>query len=139
MSEKYETLLHRWFEEVWNQGNEELIDELFPDGIANGLGEEKIRGSNGYKPFYRAFKDAFPDLKVTIEDWVLDGDKLAVHCNVKATHTGAGLGFAPTNRPVDFNFMGFVRIKDDKIAEAWNILDSAKMYEQLGVLTLNLK
>lgn len=136
MSQNYETLLHRWFEEVWNQGREEVIDELFPDGIAHGLGNEKIRGSNAYKPFFRAFKNAFPDLKVTVEDWILDGDKLAIHCNVKANHTGEGIGISPTNLPVDFNFMGFLRIQDGKIAEAWNILDFMKMYQQMGVFSL---
>lgn len=136
MSKNYETLLHRWFEEVWNQGREEVIDEIFPNGLAHGLGNEPVRGSNNYKPFYRAFKDAFPDVKITVEDWVLDGDKLAVHCRAVATHQGQGLGFAPTNQPVDFTFMAFIRIEDDKIAEAWNILDSAKMYQQLGIFAL---
>ena len=138
MEQKYETLLHRWFEDVWNQGNEDAIDEMFPpDGLAHGLGSEAVRGAEGYKPFFRAFKNAFPDIKISVEDWVLDGDKLAVHCRAVATHTGEGLGFAPTNRAVDFSFMVFIRIKDDKIAEAWNILDSVKMYEQLGVLKIN--
>lgn len=136
MPEQYETIIHRWFEEVWNQGREEVIDELFPDGISHGLGNEKVRGSNGYKPFYRAFKNAFPDLKVTVEDWILNGDKLAVHCNVTANHTGEGIGINPTNLPVDFNFMGFLRIEEGKIAEAWNILDFMKMYQQMEVFSL---
>ncbi len=139
MAEQYETVLHRFFEEIWNQGREEILDEIFPDGIAHGLGEEKVRGADGYKPFFRAFKNALPDIEITVEDWIRDGDKVAVHCRAKATHTGEGLGVAPTNQPVDFAFMAFARIEDNKIAEAWNIVDFMKMYQQMGVLKLDLQ
>lgn len=135
--------IHRWFNEVWNNKNADAIDEMFAtDGVANGFKDadgNTIVGPAGYKPFHAAFLQAYPDLRVTLEDTVTEGDKIAVRCRVNATHCGEGIGVTPCNTPVEFTFMSIVRIEDGKIAEAWNNVDFMDMYEQLGALTLNLK
>lgn len=142
MAEEYPTLLHRWFEEVWNQKSEAAIDELFDaDGIANGLGDadgNPLRGPEGFKTMQRAFLAAYPDLKVTVEDTITEGDKIAARCTVRGTHAGEGIGVAATNQPVEFTGLCIVKIKDGKIVEAWNEFDFMKMYSQVGALTLNL-
>lgn len=130
-----QTILHYWFEELWNKGREEVIDELFPDGLAHGIGDTALRGADDYKVFFRTFRSALPDIQVSIEDWVSNGDKLAVRCLARATHTGEGLGFAPTNKPVECSFIAFVRIEDNKIAEAWNVVDFLQLYKQLDAVT----
>jgi steroid delta-isomerase-like uncharacterized protein len=139
----YETFIHRWFEEVWNKGREEAIDEMFAeDGVANGLSDAEgnpVRGTEGFKTLHRAFREAFPNMQITVEDTVTEGDKIAARCTVRATHAGEGLGVAPTNQPVEFSGLTIVRIKDGKIVEAWNEFDFMKMYSQVGALTLNLK
>lgn len=143
MSERNETFLHRWFEEVWNQKREDAIDEMFAeDGIANGLNDAEgnpLRGPEGFKTLHRAFLSAYPDLIITVEDTVCEGDKIAARCKVSATHAGEGLGVAPTNQPIEFTGLTIVKLKDGKIIEAWNEFDFMKMYSQLGALTLNLK
>lgn len=143
MAKEYETFLHRWFEEVWNNRREDAIDEMFhEDGIANGLSDAEgnsIRGVEGFKTLHRAFLSAYPDLQITVEDTVTEGDKIAARCTVKATHAGEGLGIAPTNQPIEFTGLTIVKIKDGKIVEAWNEFDFMKMYSQVGALTLNLQ
>jgi steroid delta-isomerase-like uncharacterized protein len=140
---EYENILYRWFEEVWNNRSEEAIDELFAeDGIANGLNDAEgspLRGPEGFKTLHRAFLAAYPDLNITVEDMISEGDKLAARCTVRATHTGEGLGILPTDQPVEFTGMTIVKIKDGKIIEAWNEFDFMKMYSQVGALTLNLQ
>ena len=141
MAQAYETFMHRWFEEVWNQKNEKAIDEMLAeDGIAHGLKSsdgETIRGAEKYKELFRGFQQAFPDIKITVEDTVTEGDKIAARCRVTATHTGEGIGFAPSGQPVEFTGMTIVRIENDKIVEAWNEFDFMKMFTQCGALTLN--
>jgi steroid delta-isomerase-like uncharacterized protein len=131
-------VLHRWFEEVWNQGREEAIDELFAEeGIAHGLLDEngqELQGPAGFKPFFRRFKDAFPDIQITIEDCICEGDQSAARCTVRAKHTGEGLGIAATNNPVEFTGMCIVRVQDGKIVEAWNNFDFLSLNQQIGVL-----
>lgn len=140
---EYETLLHQWFEEVWNNKSEDAIDELFAeDGVANGLNDadgNAPRGPENFKTLHRAFLSAYPDLKITIEETVSEGDKIAARCTVRATHTGEGLGVVPTNQPIEFTGMTIVKVKDGKIVEAWNEFDFMKMYSQVGALTLNLQ
>lgn len=140
---EHKTLIHRWFEEVWNNRSEDAIDEMFAeDGVANGLNDadgNPLRGPENFKNLHRAFLSAYPDLKIIVEDTVAEGDKIAARCTVRATHTGEGLGVAPTDQPVEFTGMTIVKIKDGKIVEAWNEFDFMKMYSQIGALTLNLQ
>lgn len=140
---EYESLIHRWFEEVWNNRSEDAIDEMFAeDGVANGLNDadgNPLRGPENFKTLHRAFLSAYHDLTITVEDTVSEGDKIAARCTVRATHTGDGLGVAPTDQPVEFTGMTIVKIKDGKIVEAWNEFDFMKMYSQVGALTLNLQ
>lgn len=138
-----ESFIHRWFEEVWNNQSEEAIDEMFAeDGIANGLNDadgNPLRGPENFKTLHRAFLSAYPDLKITIEDTISEGDKIAARCKVSGTHTGEGLGIAPTDSVVEFTGIAIVKIKDGKIVEAWNEFDFMKMYSQVGALALNLQ
>jgi|SRR5215213_4832199 len=143
MAEEYETFMHRWFEEVWNKQCEEAIDEMCTeDVVANGLTDAEgntIRGIEAYKTLFRAFVSAYPKIKITVEDTISEGDKIAARCRVTGTHTGEGLGLTPTNQPLEFTGIAMVRLEDGKIAEAWNEFDFMKMYSQLGALSLNLQ
>jgi steroid delta-isomerase-like uncharacterized protein len=132
-------VIQRWFEEVWNKGREEAIDELFAeDGIANGLADETgepLRGGPaGFKPFFQRFRNAFPDIEVIVEDTVSEGDKIAARCRVRGTHRGDTLGFVATNNAVDFTGICIVRIRDGKIAEAWNNFDFLGMSQQINAI-----
>jgi predicted ester cyclase len=143
MAGEYKTFLHRWFEEVWNQRREDAIDEMFDaEGIANGLNDadgNPLRGPENFKTLHRAFLSAYPDLKITVEDTVVEGDKIAARCTIRGTHSGEGLGVAPTIQPVEFTGLCIVKVKNGKIVEAWNEFDFMKMYSQVGALTLNLQ
>ena len=131
-------LVRRWFEEVWNKGRSEAIDEMFAeDGIAHGLADETgapLRGPQGFKSFFHKFRDAFPDIEVIVEDAIAEGDKVAARCRVRATHAGDSLGFAATQRPIEITGMTFARVRDGKIVEAWNNFDFMVMFQQLGTL-----
>jgi steroid delta-isomerase-like uncharacterized protein len=138
MSTESKDLIRRWFEEVWNKGREDAIDEMFAaDGVAHGLteeGDKTMRGPEQFKPFYRAFRSAFPDLEVVVEDTIAEGDKLAARCTVRGKHQSDSLGFAATGLTTDFTGITIVRIERGKIVEAWNNFDFMRMYKQLGAL-----
>jgi steroid delta-isomerase-like uncharacterized protein len=138
MSEQNKAFIRRWFEEVWNKGREEAIDEMFAEeGVANGLVDESgqpLRGPAGFKPFFRKFREAFPEIEVVVEDAIAEGDRVAARCTVRGRHRGDSLGFAATERPVEFTGMTIVRIHHGKIVEAWNNFDFMSMFQQLGAL-----
>ena len=138
MSAENKELIQRWFQDVWNSGRPEAIDEMFAaDGIAHGLsddGETPMRGPADFKLFHSKFKEAFPDLVIAVDDMIAEGDKVAARCSVKGKHAGDSLGFAATQAPVDFEGITIVRIKDGQIVEAWNHFDFMKMHRQLGTI-----
>jgi steroid delta-isomerase-like uncharacterized protein len=136
MSAENKTLVRRWFEEVWNKGRVAAIDELLaPNGVVHGLGED-MQGAAAFKPFHAAYRDAFPDVKIELEDLIAEEDKVAFRWSATATHKGNGLNFAATNRPVRFSGMGIIRVENGKLVEGWNIFDQLGMMQQLGVVNL---
>ena len=136
--EQNKALLQRWFDEVWNEGRSETIDELMaPDCTAGGLGdtpEQVLKGPADFKPFHEKFRGAFPNIKVAIEDMIAEGDKVAARCSVRGTHTGDHLGVAASNAPVFFDGIAIVRIADGKFVESWNSFDFLTMNKQIGAL-----
>jgi steroid delta-isomerase-like uncharacterized protein len=138
MSEENKALVRRWFEEVWNKGRSDAIDEMFAaDGIAHGLSDDEgspLKGPADFKPFHETFRGAFPDIEVVVEDLIAEGDLVAARCSVRGKHTGDNLGIAPSNAPVQFTGITIVRIKDGKIVEAWNNFDFMKMNRQIGAI-----
>ena len=139
MSEDNKALLRRWFDEVWNKGRADAIEEMFDeDGIAHGLSDDPanpIRGPQNFKPFHTTFREAFPNMVIVIEDMIAEGDKVAARCSVRGRHEGDFLEKAATQSPVEFTGIAIVRIADGKIVEAWNNFDFMTMYKQTGHLS----
>jgi steroid delta-isomerase-like uncharacterized protein len=136
-TEENKATVLRWFEEVWNQGREATIDEMhLADGVSYGLGgaNTEVRGPEQFKVFFRNLRGAFPDTHITFLDAIAEGDKVLVRFEVQATHSGEGLPFPPTGRPVKFSGMTLMELVDGKLAKAWNSWDQLGMMMQLGVL-----
>ena len=138
MSEENKALVRRWFDEVWNKGRAEAIEEMFDEyGIAHGLSDDPsnpIRGPKNFKPFHTTFREAFPNMVIVIEDMIAEGDKVAARCSVRGSHEGDFLGRAATQSPVAFTGIAIVRIDNGKIVEAWNNFDFMTLHKQVGLL-----
>ena len=138
MSEQNKALVRRWFEEVWNKGRADAIAEMLAeDAVVHGLTDDAakpLRGPAGFLPFHSQFREAFPQIKVVVEDVIAEGDKVVARCSVSGKHEGDSLGFKATYSPADFDGIAIVRVKDGKIVEAWNNFDFMKMYKQLGAI-----
>ena len=121
------TLLHRWFEEVWNQDRETSIDKLMTtDSHAHGiLPADHPKGAEGFKIFYRDFKQQFDDIHIDVIHVLSDGNMQSALTDVKAVHKDTG-------KTVTFSGICMVRIENEKIAEAWNHYDFLGMHQQLG-------
>jgi steroid delta-isomerase-like uncharacterized protein len=138
MSEENKQLLRRWFEEVWNNGRADAIDEMFDEnGIAHGLSDDPsnpIRGPRDFKPFHTLFREAFPNMMIVVEDLIAEDDKVVARCSVRAKHEGDFLGIAASQSPVEFTGIAIVRIENGKIVEAWNNFDFMTLHKQVGLL-----
>ena len=137
MSEANKALVRRWFKEVWNEGREETIDELFAaNGIGYGLGDTEValKGPSEFKPFVRNLRGGLPDIHMTIEDLIAEGDKVTIRITVTGTHQGNQLGVAPTGRKVHIEGLVVVRIANGQIVEGWNSWDQLGLLRQIGAL-----
>jgi steroid delta-isomerase-like uncharacterized protein len=136
MSQANKDLVRRWFQEVWNDGRTSAIDDLLaPNGVIHGLSGE-MRGPSAFKPFHAAYREAFPDVTIRVEDMIAEGDLVAIRWSGTATHRGDTLGFAATQQRVQFTGMGFARIAGGKLVEGWNNFDQLGMFQQLGVVNI---
>jgi len=138
MSQANKALVQRWFDEVWNKGRADAIEEMFDEnGIAHGLSDDPsnpIKGPRDFRPFHTLFRDAFPNMMIVVEDMVAEGDKVAARCSVRAKHEGEFLGRSATDSPVEFTGMTIVRIDNGKIVEAWNNFDFMTLHRQVGLI-----
>jgi steroid delta-isomerase-like uncharacterized protein len=134
MSNGNKALVQRWFEEVWNKGRADAVDELLAaDSVVHGLGPD-LHGPTGFKSFHSAYRNAFPNIAIRVDHFVAEGDMVAVHWSGTGTHLGDGLGFAATNKPVNFTGMVFIRVANGKLAEGWNVFDQLGMLQQIGLV-----
>jgi len=130
-------LVRRWFGEVWNKGDESAIDLLFaPDGVGHGLGdtEADVCGPEELKPFVRNIRGALPDVHISIEDMIEQGDKVMVRIILTGHHKGGGLGLPPTGRAVRIEGMVLLRCEQGKLVEGWNSWDQLGLLRQIGAL-----
>ena len=137
MSEANKSLVRRWFEEVWNQGREETIDELFSaKGVGYGLGDTDapLHGPAGFKPFVANLRGALPDIHMTIDDILAEGDRVTVRISVEGTHKGGQLGVAPSGKRVGIAGIVIVRIANGQIVEGWNSWDQLGLLRHIGAL-----
>ena len=132
-----EALMRKWFDEVWNAGRAESIDELFPaHAVMWGVSRAGIpsQGHAEFKQFYQAMRAACPDIHVTLEKVIEQGDTAFARWTATLTHTGDGLGMPPTGRQIKLSGMSALRIRDGEIVEGWNNWDQIGLARELGVL-----
>jgi steroid delta-isomerase-like uncharacterized protein len=133
--EQNKKLIIRYFEEVWNRGELEVLDELIAsDYINHSPGAPNPKpGPEGLKPIVIALRNGIPDVKFTIQDMVVTADKVAVRVVMTGTHTGDFFGIAPTGKYVSVNQFQIERIENGKIVEHWRQTDDLGMLRQLGL------
>jgi steroid delta-isomerase-like uncharacterized protein len=128
----------RSFEEGWNQGKVDVFDELFASTFSyhdstfpNGL------NTQGYKQLVMAMRQAFPDLQITIDDLIAEGDQVAVRLTLRGTHTGdlmTVMRIPATGKQVTESITAFIRFTDGKAGEVWSQADTLGFLQQLGVI-----
>jgi steroid delta-isomerase-like uncharacterized protein len=137
LSEENKAIVRRQEEELFTQGNLGAADELYaPDYVGHDPSNpEDIRGLEAAKQAASDYRKAFPDLRVTVEDVIAEGDKVAARLRFRGTHRGELDGIAPTGRRVDCTGIVISRMEGGKIAEDWANFDDLGMMQQLGAIS----
>jgi predicted ester cyclase len=107
---------------------------LTADWAGHWAGFGEGHGVEGFKRLAGAYPRAFPDIQITADDGLSDGDKVVRRISFTATHTGPFLGIAPTERQVRGQGTVIMRIVDGKIAEEWEMSNLLGLLQQLGAV-----
>jgi predicted ester cyclase len=130
-------VLRLWFEEVWNRRDAGRIATYFaPEAIAYALDESgaDARGPEAFRRFFERFLEGFSDIHFTVHDVVEAGPMAVARWSASLTHSGGGLGVAPTGRTLTISGMTMARVEDGMIREGWNEWDRMRLATQCGLV-----
>ena len=136
MSKAHKEVIRILVEEAINKGNLSVLDELALSNYVYRSGSETLHGPEAVKGLIAAYRAAFPDLKMRIDDLVSEGDKTVNCFTITGTHQGNFMGIAATGKQVEIKGVVLSRFDTGKIIEEWEILDQLAMFQQLGVVSL---
>ena len=130
--------LARQHSEGWNQGNFALIEEILaPDFIHHDPDRPDVRSREDYKRWFAESRSLFPDLHITTDIQVAEGDYVAGRWTLRGTNTGDFELPAPapaTGKQVSVSGMSIFRFSGGKIVEEWLQEDTMGLLQQLGFM-----
>jgi steroid delta-isomerase-like uncharacterized protein len=134
---KNKTICNRFFEELHNRGNFDIVDEVVdPNVVSHDPFPGQAQGSTGLRDTMKIFRSAFPDLKVTLNDMIAEKDKVMTKFTVTGTHKGIFMDTPPTNNKISYEEIVILRLKEGKIIEHWAVADALSLMQQLGSINL---
>jgi predicted ester cyclase len=129
--EQNKAIVRRFFEEMWNQQKENVIDEIFASTVVfNGQAITR----DAFKQALAGRRAAFADIRVTVDDQVAEGEKVSTRRTWRATHRGPYRNVAATGKQVTWTQISVVRFSEGRIVEDWAVSDELSILQQLGAL-----
>jgi steroid delta-isomerase-like uncharacterized protein len=119
-----------------NRRNIDAVDEIYASGFVghDPAMPEDVRGVEGAREFYGMYQSAFPDVQITIEEQVAEGDTVATRWTARGTHQGELLGVPPSGNRVEVMGVTMSRIEGGKVAEEWDNYDALGMMQGIGAI-----
>jgi steroid delta-isomerase-like uncharacterized protein len=136
-ADKNKTVVRRYFEEAWNKKNLDVVDEIIaPDLLDHEVdGSGQKSGPGDVKRYLTGYyHKALPDVRMTVEDQVAEGDKVVTRITVRGTHQGELLGVPATGKRIEVTGISVDRIEGGKIVEGWVSWDRLGLLRQLGAV-----
>jgi steroid delta-isomerase-like uncharacterized protein len=136
MSDANKTLVRRLFDEVWNKGHQQVADELFAQNYNHhdSSTPDFGRGPDSEKKRVTLYRNAFPDIRFTVEDLIAEGESVTARWSCHGTHKGELNGIAPTGRQFTISGISVARFTNGKMIEGYVNWDALGMMQQLGVV-----
>jgi len=135
--EKHGIVAKRFFDDVFNHGKLETVDEIFhPDyvGYSSASFHGPIKGPEGIKKFVAMYRTAFPDIHFAFDDTLVAGDKVVVRWTTTGTHKGELMGIAPTGKRIEITGIGIAQIEKSRIRFSFSQINILSLLQQIGVV-----
>jgi len=136
MPESNEEVMRLFVEKVINNGDYSVLGDFIQPNYIYRTPDQELHGPEALKDLFIAYRTAFPDLNIKIDDLVVADDKAVISFTLTGTHEGDLMGITATGKQVKVHGMLLSRFEDGKIVEEWEILDMLAMLQQLGVVSL---
>jgi steroid delta-isomerase-like uncharacterized protein len=130
-------LAYRFYDQLWNKGNYAAAPELLhPDHFDHSLPPLPglQQGRDGVLHLMQTFREGFPDLVMSVEMVIGEGDLVGEVLMLRGTHTGTFAGIPPTGKPIEIRSVNICRIEDGLVRERWGASDDLGLLRQIGVL-----
>ncbi|MFL6394513.1 MAG: ester cyclase [Nitrososphaeraceae archaeon] len=106
--------------------------DFYDDSLTiHGFPPNLPTNKEGFKQFIYLLWKAFPDIRITFEDIIIEGNKVVCRYNLSGTHKGEFMDLQPTNKQFRVNGMTVFSFRDAKVIERWNLVDMMSLMEQL--------
>ena len=113
----------------------QTIDEIVEPDVKIGTPlPVEATGAQAIKEVFARLHRAFPDLHITVEDLIEEGDKVVGRHTVTGTHQGEYMGLPPTGKSVTYNEIFIIRFVNGRVAETWGVVDVVSQMKQLGMI-----
>jgi steroid delta-isomerase-like uncharacterized protein len=133
MADDAASLVRRLHRELLAARDPAVVDGFFAADFVSHTNPPGLpKGAEGVRRFFAMFRDAMPDVEVTIDELIADGDRAAVATTIRGTHTGELLGLPATGRRVEVVGVDMVRVRDGKIVEHRGLTDTVGLMRQLA-------
>lgn len=134
-TEENKAIVRRMTDVFYNQGDIERADQFFAASyVHHDPASPQVRDLEGLKEALRAFRAGCPDLHITTDELVAEGDKVLKRWTYHATHTGNLSGLPPTGKRIMMTGLELFRLANGKIAESWLAYDNLSLMQQLGII-----
>lgn len=136
MSEQNKTNVRRLLEEVWNKGQMQVADELIASNYKHhdSSTQEFGPGPDGEKKRATMYRNAFPDLRLSVEELIAEGETVVARWSCRGTHKGELNGIAPTNKQINVTGISVARFTNGKLSEGFVNFDALGLMQQLGAV-----
>lgn len=136
LQEQNKAIATRAFEEILSKGRFELAEQLYAkDFVNHGIHRDATLEED--QAALKGWHQAFPDVVVTAEKVMAEGDLVTVYWIARGTNTGTGNGLPATGKKAELAGITIWRIVDGKIKEEWSAFDQLSMMQQLGLIPAN--
>ena len=134
LQEQNKSLVRRIFEEGINQNKQGVFDELIALSYVNHDIPAPAPGLQGFKMVIGMFLAAFPDMRVTLEEELAEGNKVITRGYFTGTHQGDFQGIPPTGKQIKVKYIDIWLVENGKLVENWVRLDELGLMQQLSVI-----
>jgi steroid delta-isomerase-like uncharacterized protein len=136
-TEENKAIICRMTEEFYNQGNVDLAEHYFADSyVHHDPASPHVRDRDGLKQMLRAFRAGCPDLHITSDQLLAEGDMVTKRWTYHATQSGDLSGLPPTLKRITMSGLELFRLEGGKIVECWVGYDNLSLMQQLGVIPI---